>query len=203
MFDYIKGVLESKSYPYCTVECNNIGYNIFVNSRTMASVGEIGSEIKIYVKLIHKEDNMYLCGFKTKQDRIIFDILTSVSGVGVKVAFALLDEFGTNELIEAVVEENHKLISRTKGVGAKMAQKIVLELKDKLVKSDITANVISAKSNNPTITNETIAQVQTILQSLGYNQNEYTKALENAIETVNKDDEQELLKEALKILSVF
>ena len=203
MFDYIKGVLESKSYPYCTVECNNIGYNIFVNSRTMASVGEIGSEIKIYVKLIHKEDNMYLCGFKTKQDRIIFDILTGVSGVGVKVAFALLDEFSSNELVEAVVEENHKAISRTKGVGAKMAQKIVLELKDKLVKTEVSANVISASSSNSTISNETIVQVQTILQSLGYNQNEYTKALEEAINNTTKDDEQELLKEALKILSVF
>ncbi len=203
MFDYIKGELISKNYPYCTVECNGIGYSIFVNSRTLSSLGELGENIKIYLKLIHKEDNMFLCGFIKKQDRIIFDILTSVSGVGVKVAFALLDEFTSSELVEAVVEENHKLISRTKGIGAKMAQKIVLELKDKLVKQDITAGVISSKATNPVVSNEILIQVQTILQSLGYSQSEYTKALEEAVEIVKKGDEQELLKETLKILSVF
>ncbi len=203
MFDYIKGELVSKNYPYCTVECNNIGYDIFVNSRTFSSLGELGDSIKIFLKLIHREDSMYLCGFNKKQDRVIFDILTTVSGVGVKVALSLLDEFNSNELIEAVIGENHKLISRTKGVGPKMAQKIVLELKDKLVKQNLSANVISSSSNNSAISNETLVQVQTILQSLGYSQNEYNKALQEAAENLKKDDEQELLKEALKILSVF
>ena len=80
MFDYIKGNLVDKCFPYCTVEANNIGYSILVNSRTLLNLSEIGSEIKIYTKLIHKEDLMFLCGFLNKQDRIIFDILTSVSG---------------------------------------------------------------------------------------------------------------------------
>ena len=126
MFDYIKGVLINKSYPYCTIECNNIGYVLLINQRTYANLCEINNEIKIYTKLIHKEDSMTLCGFKNREDRVIFDILTSVSGIGIKVAFSLLDEFETAELINAVIYEDYKLISKTKGVGLKMAQKIIL-----------------------------------------------------------------------------
>jgi len=203
MFDYFKGILVDKQFPYCTVEVADIGYQFLVNERTIQSIGEINSEIKIYSKLIHKEDSMLLCGFLNKQDRIIFDILTSVSGIGTKAAMALLNEFETNELINAVINEDFKLISRTKGIGAKMAQKIVLELKDKLTKMDIEVNLITAKSNNSLISNDTINQTVTILQSLGYNQNEYQIPLETALERIQKDDAQELLKEVLKILSVF
>jgi len=203
MFDYIKGVLTNKTYPYCTVECNGVGYMALVNMRTFSSIGEINNDCTLYLKLIHKEDSMTLCGFKTRQDRIIFDILTGVSGVGVKVAFALLDEFETSELVNAVIEQNHKLISRTKGVGAKMAQKIVLELKDKLTKINVASDIIVSKTESKVVSSETITQVQTVLQSLGYTSGEYTSAIEEAIKKVTKDDEQEVLKEALKTLSVF
>ena len=203
MFDYFKGVITDKQFPYCTVEVQGIGYQFLVNLRTLNSLSEIGSEIKIYSKLIHKEDSMILCGFINKQDRIIFDILTAVSGIGTKVAFALLDEFETNDLINAVISGDDKLISRTKGVGSKMAQKIVLELKDKLTKLDVTVNLITSKNNNSKISNDTINQTVTILQSLGYNKSEYEKPLDEAISALEKDDSQELLKEVLKILSLF
>ena len=203
MFDYVKGTLVNKTYPYCTVECNNVGYMALVNGRTFASIGEIDDNITLYLKLIHKEDNMMLCGFKTRQERIIFDILTSVSGIGTKVAFALLDEFEVNDLINAVINEDDKLISKTKGVGSKMAQKIVLELKDKLTKIDVSSNIMISKADNSVVSAETIAQVQTVLQSLGYTSKEYTSAIESAIKKINKNDDQELLKEALTTLSVF
>ena len=203
MFDYVKGILVNKTFPYCTVECNNVGYMALVNMRTFSNIGEVDDNITLYLKLIHKEDNMMLCGFKTRQERIIFDILTSVSGIGTKVAFALLDEFEINDLINAVIEQDHKLISRTKGVGDKMAQKIVLELKDKLTKLETTSDIMVSKADNSIVSAQTITQVQTVLQSLGYTPKEYKGAIENAIKTINKDDEQELLKEALKTLSVF
>ena len=203
MFDYIKGELADKTFPYCIVENQGIGYSILVNSRTFSNLCDLNSECKIFTKLIHKEDSMYLCGFLSKQDRILFDILTSVSGVGVKVAFAILDEFHTNEFVNCVIEQDHKKISRTKGVGPKMAQKIVLEIKDKLTKMDVQAEIISSKSNNSTISQETITQAQIVLQSLGYSQSEYTKAIETALVAIQKDDSQELIKEALKILSIF
>lgn len=203
MYDYIKGILTDKNYPYCTVENNGIGYRLLVNSRILSQIGEIDDSVKIYTKLIHKEDSMTLCGFKNKQDRIIFDILTSVSGIGVKVAFALFDEFETNELIEAVLDENYKLISKAKGVGSKMAQKIVLEIKDKLTKIDINTDIIISKLPKTNVSQETIQQTTAVLESLGYNRNEYNNALETVIKNLDKDDSGELLKETLKILSLF
>lgn len=202
MFDYITGILADKSFPNCTIENNGIGYSILTNSRTLNRLPELNSEVKIYLKLIHKEDNMFLCGFLSKQDRILFDILTSVSGVGVKVAFALLDEFETNDLIQAVLEENYKLISKTKGLGLKTAQKIVLEIKDKLTKINSTTPIAISK-NNSLISDESISQAITVLESLGYSASEYNKAIETALSQVKKDNSEELLKEVLKILSIF
>ncbi len=203
MFDYFKGILADKKFPYCTVDVSGIGYRFLVNLRTLQNLPDIGCEIKMYAKLIHKEDSMLLCGFLNKQDRTIFDILTAVSGIGTKVAFALLDEFETNDLVNAVISGDDKLISRTKGVGAKMAQKIVLELKDKLTKLDITVDLIASNNSNSCISDDTINQTVTILQSLGYNKTEYQKPLEQAMSVMQKDDSQELLKEVLKILSLF
>ena len=202
MFDYIKGILTDKSYPHCTIECNGIGYRFLVNLRTLNEIGELNSEIKMYAKLIHKEDSMSLCGFKNRQDRVIFDILTSVSGIGTKVALALLAEFETGELINLIVSQDHKTISRTKGIGAKMAQKIVLEIKDKLAKLDVVPFVVE-KTQNSNVSTNTISQVATVLESLGYSKNEYQGAIETALTQLNKDNEEELLKETLKILSIF
>ncbi len=203
MFDYIKGILTSKNFPYCTIECNGIGYLLLVNYRTIESLCEINKETKIYTKLIHKEDSMTLCGFQNKQDRIIFDLLLGVSGVGVKAAFAILDEFETNDLINIILDENHKLIAKTKGIGPKTAQKIVLEIKDKLTKLDIVNRIPINKNQNDKVSFDSINQAQMILESLGYNENEYKNALETALSEINKDDPQELLKETLKILSIF
>ncbi len=203
MFDYIKGTLISKNHPYAVIENNGIGYSIFCNARTLGLLGDVNKETKIYTKLIHKEDSMTLCGFCHREDRTIFDILTSVSGIGTKVAMCLLDEFSGSELIGAVIEEDYKLISRTKGVGAKMAQKIILELKDKLtslnVSSEITAEKINTISNS--ISKETILEVQSVLQSLGYSQQEYKGALEISAKNSKKDDSQEILRQTLQILS--
>ena len=201
MFDYIKGILISKNHPYAVVENNGIGYSILCNARTLSILGDLNSEIKIYTKLIHKEDSMTLCGFCHREDRTIFDILTSVSGIGTKVALCLLDEFSGSELIGAVIDEDYKLISRTKGVGAKMAQKIILELKDKLTNLNVTSEVTAGKINTDNISKDTILEVQTVLQSLGYSQNEYQSALEISAKKTQKDDPQEILRQTLQILS--
>ena len=203
MFDYLKGKLIEINSPYCTIEVNKIGYQILANERILSELDTKEEDIKIFTKLIHKEDSMYLCGFKHKQDRIIFDILTGVSGVGVKVAFSLLDEFSTQELIEAVLEENHKLISKTKGIGPKMAQKIVLEIKDKLTKMEVSKDYVPSKAPKNNLNHKIVDEAIVVLKSLGYTQEEYSKALDLALTKLEKEDSQELIKEALKILSVF
>lgn len=203
MYDYIKGILISKNHPYAVIENNGIGYQILCNSRTLSLLDDTESSVKIYTKLIHKEDSMMLAGFKQKEDRVIFDILTSVSGIGVKVAMLLLDEFSGSELINAVINDDYKLISKAKGVGPKLAQKIILEVKDKLTSLDTTSSVIEGKINasKGIVSKETLNEVQNILQSLGYTVNEYTNAVEHAAKKLNKDNSEDLLKETLTILS--
>ncbi len=206
MYDYIKGILIFKNSENAVIENNGIGYRFLINSRTSAALGEINDEIKLYTKLIHREDVMLICGFKQKEDRAIFDILTSVSGIGTKVGMVLLDEFSGSELINAVLEGDYKLISRAKGVGPKLAQKIILELKGKLTNQDVISNIMEDKmqsiSNSASkLSKETIKEVQTILQSLGYSQNEYMNAIEHCAGVLKEQTSEELLKETLKILS--
>lgn len=201
MYDYIKGKLISKNFPNIVVETGNIGYSILSNMRAISLLGEIGEDVKIYTKLLHKEDFMGLCGFLTKEDRAIFDILTTVSGVGTKVGLTLLDEFSAPELIGAVIEGDYKHISRAKGIGPKLAQKIILELKDKLTGTQITTRLVASKDVAGIVTNQTIEEVQAILSSLGYTHGELTNALELAIKAAKKDDSQEVLRVSLEVLS--
>jgi len=206
MFDYIKGILSHKQQgakaAYLTVEANGIGYLIEITSRTLSLLGQIGSDVKIYTVLLHREDSMTLCGFLHKEDRDIFKILTSVSGVGPKMALMLLDEFESCELISLVINGDFKSLTRAKGVGPKLAQKIILELKDKLINLQNALPI--ALSTTVEVQDEQVIQdAQAVLISLGYEREEIKKALSSAITFVKQPATAEnILKEALKILSM-
>lgn len=203
MFDYIKGILVHKSSDiFLTVEVNGIGYLIQITSRDFSGVCQIGSEIKIYTVLLHREDSMSLCGFLHKEDRDIFKILISVSGVGPKMALMLLDEFEACDLISLVIKGDFKELTRAKGVGPKLAQKIILELKDKLINLQNTLPVTF--SNDVEIKDEQALQdAQTVLISLGYEREEIKKAMSKTITFVkNPANAEDILRETLKILSV-
>ena len=205
MYDYFTGKLVSKTSTTNTnvvVDCNGIGYLINVNSRTLADLPQIGETIKIYVSLIHKEDSMSLCGFLKREDRDIFNTLTSVSGVGAKMALVLIDTFEVSNLVGLVLEGKYKDLTKAKGVGPKLAQKIILELKDKLTsyKGAITT-INSGNSNN--IPSQNIEDAQMVLLSLGYEKKEIDEALSRAVTSIKPNSSaEEILKESLKILSV-
>jgi Holliday junction DNA helicase RuvA len=206
MFDYIKGKLVHKlqapKSAHLTVEVNGIGYLVEISSRTLSALSELGSEIKIYTVLLHREDSMTLCGFLHKEDRDIFKILTSVSGVGPKMALLLLDEFESCELISLVIKGDFKELTRAKGVGPKLAQKIILELKDKLINLQNTLP-ITLSANVEVQDEQVIQDAQTVLISLGYEREEIKNALSSAVSFVKPPATAEnLLKEALKILSM-
>ena len=204
MYDYIKGVLANKTNStkgtYITVEAVGIGYLLEVTTRDFNEVKD--ENVKIYTVLLHREDKMSLCGFLHKEDRDIFNILTSVSGVGSKMALTLLDEFESSELIGFVIEGNYKEITRAKGVGPKLAQKIILELKDKLMNYQ-TKEPIKITSITPQIDNQAVEDAQMVLVSLGYERNEIQNAITKALATLNdKASAEEILKEALRVLSI-
>lgn len=200
MFDYIKGVLTAKNKEkkasYFTVENGGIGYKFEVTA-TDFEKKQINEEIKIYTVLIHREDVMYLCGFLTKEARDIFNILTSVSGLGAKMALCLLNEFEVSDLIYFVINENSKELTKAKGVGTKLAQKIILELKDKLI--DLSSDIkVSTDSDIPQNTED----IQKILLSLGYEEDEIINAIKQAYKSgVSVDEHEEFLRAALQILS--
>ncbi len=201
MYDYIKGTLENKSNTskgtFLTVETYGIGYLLETTNRDFSQANE--GEIKIYTVLLHREDKMCLCGFLRKEDRDIFNILTSVSGVGAKMALTLLDEFEASELIGFVIDGNYKEITRAKGVGPKLAQKIILELKDKLMNYQ-TKEPIKI-SSAVKVDDSAVEDAQMVLVSLGYERKEIQDAISKAV-TDKKTTAEEILKEALKILSL-
>lgn len=211
MFDYIKGVLAHKTgdsganKTSLTVETNGIGYLVNITNRDYSALGQLGCEIKVYTVLLHREDSMSLCGFLQKEDRDIFQILTSVSGVGPKMALMLLDEFESYELISLVIKGDFKELTRAKGVGPKLAQKIILELKDKLINLQNTLPItlsadIEIKNQQE---EQAIQDAQTVLISLGYEREEIKKAVSKAITYAkNPDNAEDILKESLRLLSI-
>lgn len=204
MFDYIKGILAHKNQSkgnYLTVETNGVGFLIEITSRDFSRLGVINTDIKVYTVLLHREDNMSLCGFLQKEDRDIFKILTSVSGVGAKMALMLLDEFESYELISLVIKGDFKELTRAKGVGPKLAQKIILELKDKLINLQNTLP-ITLPEEIEVKDEQAIQDAQAVLISLGYEREEIKKAVSRAISIVkNPNNAEEILKESLQILS--
>ncbi len=205
MYDYIRGIFTSKTATskgvFLTIENNGIGYSAEVMARDYAQVEKTGTEGKLYTVLIHREDRMSLCGFLHKEDRDIFLILTSVSGVGSKMALTLLDEFQSSELIGFVIGGNYKELTRAKGVGPKLAQKIILELKDKLMNYNNTAPI---EVNTSAVQNtQDMEDAQTVLMSLGYEREEIKIAFSKVLNTLKENaSAEDILKESLKILSV-
>lgn len=206
MYDYFKGILteiaaESYKGSYIVLEVNGIGYHVITGKRTV-NLLKTGEETKVYVSLIHREDTMSLIGFKTKEERDIFDILQSVSGIGAKTAVVILDEFTVSELIDIMMREDAKELSRAKGVGAKVAGKIILELKDKLLKwSEITpVDVSSIEVKN--VDSAAVAEAQSVMISLGYSVEECKNAIKEVLnyrKDCNKTED--ILKYTLEYLS--
>ena len=206
MYDYLKGTLASKqinSYrgAFVVIDVNNIGYLVHTGKRTVEKISE--GEVKVYVSLSHKEDSMSLTGFLTKEERDIFNILQSVSGIGVKLALLILDEFSISELIDIMIREDFKELSRAKGVGAKVAQKIILELKDKLINwSNVTPVDVADIETSKEINSDSIVEVQSVLISLGYSVNEAKNAIKEVL-NYKKDctKTEDILKYSLEYLS--
>lgn len=136
MYSYIKGTIEEINLDSLVIEANNIGYKINVSSNTLMDV-KLEKECKIYTKLIVREDDMSLCGFGTKEELNMFELLNSVSKIGPKVALGILS-FATPKQIGAyIVSEDVAKMSKAPGVGKKTAERIILELKDKIDKNNI------------------------------------------------------------------
>lgn len=202
MFDYFKGVISDKRKTskgtFITIDVLGIGYLLEVTEIDFNCTKVDESEIqKVYVLLTHREDAMSLYGFSNKETRDIFQILLSVSGVGAKMAIALLNEFDACDLISLVIDGNFKELTRAKGVGPKLAQKIILELKDKLMKTELPRTSCKLPKS------QAFDDTQAVLLSLGYEENEIEDVLEKIMPTIqDHSNSEEVIRKALTCLSM-
>ena len=202
MYDYFKGSITDKRKTskglYITTEVSGLGYLLEVTERDFMAlqINEDNAQ-KIYVLMTHREDAMSLYGFSNKETRDIFQILLSVSGVGAKMAIALLNEFDACNLISLVIDGDFKELTRAKGVGPKLAQKIILELKDKLMKTELPKASTSLPKS--TAMDDTLS----ILLSLGYEEKEIEDTIAKIMPTIeDSSNSEEIIRKALTCLSM-
>ena len=197
MFAYIKGSLEQKSNNYVVIDVGGIGYKIFMATKAIETLGEIGKVVKVHTHYYVREDNISLYGFNTNEELRMFELLLQVSGIGAKSAIAMLSEISPSSFALAVISDDISQLVKIPGIGKKTAARIVLELKDKLKTEEAITKTEEVKLSitNEEETSEAIAA----LQVLGYTKREIEKALEN-VDTKNLQLE-EIIKQGLKNLS--
>ena len=136
MYAYIRGKLEYKSNDSVVIEASGVGYAITVPLSTIENIGSVGEEVKVYTSLHVREDVMALYGFGTREELNMFELLKTVSGIGPKVAISVLSSISPSKFALAVITDDIKTLTQVQGIGKKTAQRIILELKDKIKKNN-------------------------------------------------------------------
>ncbi len=198
MYSYIRGILTDQDEETIVVEAAGVGYNIYTTGQTFQALPPIGSEVKIYTYLQVREDAMTLFGFLTKDDLKVFKLLLGVNGIGPKGAIGILSVMTTDDLRFAVLADDAKAIAKAPGVGNKTAQRLILELKDKLsleeaFEQKLAHTAQSEEAHTSGMQNEAVQA----LVALGYSSSEALKAV-SAVELTEQMDTEALLKAALK-----
>jgi len=194
MFAYIRGKLAIKSTDYVVIDVGGVGYKIFAPTSTINKLGEIGSEAMVHTHYHVREDNISLYGFATAEELRMFELLIGVSGVGAKSANTILANISPSKFALSVITNDVKELTKLPGIGAKSAQRIILELKDKL-KTEESISTDDAFVENIQIGNDSLSEAISALQVLGYPQREATKA----VASVNSEglSVEEIIKKAL------
>ena len=203
MYAYIKGELAEINTDHIVIEAGGIGYQVFISLQTFDYLPSVGENLKIYTYLYLREDAMILYGFLTKDDLELFKLLISVSGLGPKGGLAILSTLEADDLRFAILSGDAKAISKAPGVGGKTAQRVILELKDKLSLEDaFEAKTEHVQKNAAAAGGSVKNDAVMALTALGYSSTESLKAV-SAVEITEDMDVEEVLKAALKHLSLF
>ena len=179
MYAYIKGSLEVKTTGYVVIESNGIGYKIFMSETAIEKLGEIGSIVKVHTYMRVREDDVSIFGFNTNEELRMFELLLSVSGIGAKSAISILSNISPSSFAVAVISNDVGTLKKLPGIGLKSAQRVILELRDKLK----TEEAVSQEENREEIKlaikdNEKVGEAISALQVLGYSRKEIETALE-------------------------
>ena len=201
MYAYIKGTLTEITEEAVVVETGGIGYNIKVSTTTADLLPGIGSEVKIYTYTLVREDAFSLYGFLTRDDLDIFKKLITVSGIGPKGGLAILSVMSADALRFAVAAGDAKAIAKAPGVGAKTAERVILDLRDKISTEDTLRNFgqTDGKAGSDTGAADNMMKREAIeaLTALGYSASEAAAAVKK-VEISENDTSETILKQALK-----
>lgn len=197
MIDYISGKIAELTPTRVVLDNGGIGYAIEISLQTYAAL-ESQKEAKVYIyhHIQSSSDVEMFYGFSSKDERSIFELLISVSGVGVNTARVILSSFSADELREAILSENVAAIKSVKGIGLKTAQRMVLELKDKISKGEGVASDVLLVSDRNAVAEEAAAA----LQMLGFSKPNISKAIQKIVSSNPNIKVEELIKQALQIL---
>lgn len=206
MLGYLKGIVaatqKNNSRVTLTLEVNQIGYDLQVVPRLLQQLPDVGESVQVFTHLHVREDQLVLFGFGSAAERDLFRQLVSVSGIGPQLALALLDTLGLQDLVQAIVTGNTRVLSRTPGVGSKTAERIALELKTKLAEWRQQAGVITAPAAGPAPNIQ--EDVEMTLLALGYTNTEITQALQAVGQSSalsKSDDAEAWIRQAIAWLS--
>lgn len=199
MYYSVRGTLIHREMNFAVVECGGVGYRCFITANTARQLPNIGSEALLYTHLNVREDAMELFGFADRSELNCFKLLTSVSGVGSKVGLAILSELTPERVALAAASGNHKEFARAQGVGPKLAQRIVLELKDKVGLPSATNGISlpSEASMGALNVSQGAAEAVNALTMLGFSSGEASAAVGKLDSTLPVE---QLVREALKLL---
>jgi len=198
MLSFIKGRIVSREDNSVVIESNGIGYEVIMPASSLNKLAEVDEEVKIFVRLIPKEEELFLIGFLSEDEKKIFELLQTVSGVGVKQALKILSELDVNDIRVAIIEGNEKIFSSVKGLGSKLSLRIILELKDKIRKLQFEETQKIHENGNKKKMDTLLA-----LKVLGYSETEAKRCVDTLFEDENLRnlELEEIIKKALSLLS--
>lgn len=197
----LHGRLAVKEINFAVVECGGVGYGCRTSYNTVSQLGEIGSDVMLYTHLYIREDAVELFAFATQQELSCFRLLISVSGVGPKAAISVLSDVTPEKFAFLVASGDSKAFTRTKGIGAKTAQRIVLELKDKISSESLNGAFtgVSASSSPTGVSgSDSVSEALEALMVLGYSQGEAMAVLGKLDPALSTQD---LIKETLRLMT--
>lgn len=197
MIAYLKGKLVTKSIEFIIVESNNIGYKVYMAKSDIEKLENIGTDIKIYTYMKVREDDISLYGFISNEELTMFELLISVGGIGAKSAIAILSNIAPSKFALAVITNDVATIKKLPGVGPKTAQRIILELKDKIKTEDAVNIEEQNHESREIVEKQNEEELIQALQVLGYRRYEINKILPN----IKEKEIEAKIKEALQYLS--
>ena len=199
MIAFLRGKLAFVEGQTLTLDVNGVGYSLLVPTSVTAKLPGIGEEIFIYTYLVLRDDNVQLYGFLSKEELFLFTNMLGVSGIGPKNALSVISTYDPDEISSIIVNKDTDALSKVPGIGRKTADRIILELKDKL--KTIDKKVADKKLSEHCIENSAAGEAIEGLKALGYSNKEAKEAVYKAIEAEELNDTAELIKKALKYLA--